>query len=79
MPMSCLYCRSENAEGALVCAARSRDIAIPATLIDEFDDLVRKRDSLWDQLRNARAELEMIRNPTKPTLTDGMSVLRRND
>lgn len=26
MPMSCFYCRSENAEGALLCAACARDI-----------------------------------------------------
>lgn len=79
MLMSCPYCRSENAEGALVCATCSRDIAVPATLIAELDNLARKRDLLRDQLRHARAELEMIRHPTKPTLTDGMSVLRRND
>lgn len=64
MPMSCFYCRAENAKEAHVCAACSRDIAIPVTLIAERDDLVRKRDLLRDQLRHARAELEMIRYPT---------------
>jgi hypothetical protein len=38
----------------------ARDIAIPATLIAERDDLFRKRDLLQDELRRARQEIEMI-------------------
>jgi hypothetical protein len=38
-----------------------RDIAVPATLIAERDDLVRKRDLIRDELFRARAELELIR------------------
>lgn len=45
---------------ALVCASCSRDIAVPATLIAERDDLLRKRDLLRDELRRARAEIEAI-------------------
>ncbi len=64
--MMCPYCRSENAERALVCASCSRDIAIPATLIAERDDLLRKRDLLIDQLHSARSEIEMIISRKKP-------------
>ena len=58
--MKCPYCQSENVESALVCASCARDIAIPATLIAERDDLLRKRDQLRDQLRHVRAEIEAI-------------------
>jgi hypothetical protein len=58
--MTCPYCRSENAEDALVCAACSRDIAVPTTLIAERDELLRKRDQLREELRRARGEVEAI-------------------
>jgi hypothetical protein len=58
--MNCPYCRSENAEDALVCAACSRDIAVPKTLIAERDGLLRKRDHLREELRRARDEVEAI-------------------
>jgi hypothetical protein len=59
--MMCPYCLSENASNTLVCSTCSRDIAVPATLIAERDDLVRKRDLIRDELFRARAELELIR------------------
>jgi DNA-directed RNA polymerase subunit RPC12/RpoP len=58
--VSCPYCRSENLDGALVCASCGRDIAVPATLLAERDDLLRKREELRDELRRARAEAEAI-------------------
>jgi hypothetical protein len=63
--MNCPYCRSENADDALVCATCSRDIAVPPTLITERDGLLRKRDLLLDELRRARSEIEMIRSRRK--------------
>jgi hypothetical protein len=63
--MSCPYCLSENPGSGLVCTVCARDIAIPATLIAERDDLVRKRDLLRDQLRSAKQEIEMIMNRRK--------------
>jgi hypothetical protein len=61
--MNCPYCRSENVEDALVCAACSRDIAVPNTLIAERDELLRKRDHLREELRLARGEVEaMVRH-----------------
>ncbi|QAU48060.1 hypothetical protein [Bradyrhizobium guangzhouense] len=56
----CPYCQAENADRALVCASCSRDIAVPATLIAERDDLLRKRDQLRDELARARDEVETI-------------------
>jgi hypothetical protein len=58
--MMCPYCQAENADRALVCASCSRDIAVPATLIAERDDLLRKRDQLRDELTRARDEVETI-------------------
>jgi hypothetical protein len=56
--VTCPYCRAGNSEGALVCAACGRDIAVPATLIAERDDLLRKREELRDELKRARDEIE---------------------
>ncbi|SFP08614.1 hypothetical protein SAMN05216330_105555 [Bradyrhizobium sp. Ghvi] len=56
----CPYCQAENADSALVCASCARDIAVPATLIAERDDLLRKRDQLRAELAQARDELEAI-------------------
>ncbi|MBR0970996.1 hypothetical protein JQ572_10435 [Bradyrhizobium japonicum] len=58
--MICPYCQSVNADGVLVCTSCSRDIAVPATLIAERDDLLRKRDELRDELKRARGEIEAI-------------------
>jgi hypothetical protein len=63
--VSCPYCLSENPGAALVCIVCSKDIAIPATLIAERDELLRKRDLVWDELRRARGEIELIRNGRK--------------
>ena len=56
----CPYCQAVHADGALVCASCARDIAAPATLIAERDDLLRKRDQLRDELAQARDEIEAI-------------------
>ena len=56
--MRCPYCQAGTVEGALVCAACGRDIAVPATLIAERDDLLRKRQELRDELKRARDEAE---------------------
>ncbi|SFH73967.1 hypothetical protein [Bradyrhizobium sp. Gha] len=58
--MTCPYCQAENADKALVCASCGRDIAVPATLIAERDDLLRKRDQLRDELTRARDEVEAL-------------------
>jgi len=59
---SCPYCFADYLQGALVRASCARDIAIPATLIAERDELVKKRDALCEELRTARKELERILN-----------------
>jgi len=58
--MNCPYCRSETDEDALVCAACSRGIAVPSTLISELDELLRKREALRDELKRRRGEVETI-------------------
>lgn len=58
--MSCPYCHSGIADGALVCASCGRDVAIPSTLIAERDNLLRKREELRHELRRARDEVEAI-------------------
>jgi hypothetical protein len=61
MPMMCPFCVQENAADALVCASCSRDIAVPASLIAERDDLARKREAVRQELTEARAGLEALR------------------
>ena len=56
--MSCPFCLTENAANALVCDSCARDIAVPASLMAERDELVRKRDSVRGELTRARGELE---------------------
>jgi hypothetical protein len=63
--MKCIYCGTDNIEGALVCAACSRDIAVPATLIAERNELLRKRDLLRNELQQARNEIEAIKSRRK--------------
>ena len=58
--MTCPYCQAENADSALVCTSCARDIAVPATLLAERDDLLRKRDQLREELARARDEVEAI-------------------
>jgi hypothetical protein len=59
--MTCPYCRSQNADEALVCSACARDIAIPASLLAERDALLRKREMIQDELRKAEAEIAMLK------------------
>jgi hypothetical protein len=65
MPMICPFCAQENASAALVCATCSRDIAVPASLIDERNQLVRKRDAAREELSKAKRELEALRRGKK--------------
>jgi hypothetical protein len=44
----------------LVCGSCARDIAVPASLIAERDDLARKRDMVRQELEKARSELERL-------------------
>jgi hypothetical protein len=62
MPTPCPFCLQENADAALVCAACSRDIAVPASLLAERDDLCRKRDAAREELSGAKRELEELKH-----------------
>jgi hypothetical protein len=61
MPTPCPFCLQENAAGALVCAACARDIAVPASLLAERDELCRKRDATREELARAKRELEGLK------------------
>jgi len=63
--MKCFYCQSDNMDDALVCGCCTRDIAVPAALIAERDELLRKRDDLLEELRRARREIEVTRTGRK--------------
>jgi hypothetical protein len=65
MPMMCPFCSQENASTALVCASCSRDVAVPASLTAERDDLVRKRDAVREELVKARTELAALKRNRK--------------
>ena len=56
--MNCPFCESGNSASALVCAACGRDIAVPASLVAERDELIGKRDMLSAQLASTTAELK---------------------
>jgi len=51
----------ENAANALVCVSCSRDVAVPASLVAERDDLARKRETVRQDLVKAKAELEALK------------------
>jgi predicted ribonuclease YlaK len=55
----------ENASDALVCANCSRDVSVPVSLINERDNLIRKRDALREELSNAKRALEDLRSTTR--------------
>ena len=65
MPTPCPFCLQENAEAALVCACCARDIAVPASLLAERDELCRKRDAAREELSKAKREFEELNRGKK--------------
>ena len=65
MPLICPFCVQANSAAALVCAGCSRDIVVPAALIAERDDLIRKRDMVREELTKVRRELEAFNRGKK--------------
>jgi hypothetical protein len=63
--MKCPFCMQENAANALVCGSCSRDTAVPASLIAERDDLARKRETVRQELLEARTALEALKRHRK--------------
>jgi hypothetical protein len=61
MPADCPFCAQPVAPNVLVCSSCARDIAIPASLIAERDELIRKREQVSEELASAKAELEELR------------------
>jgi hypothetical protein len=64
MSIICPFCAGENASVAMVCISCARDITVPVSLIDERNDILRKRDAVREELRMARIELEGLK-PSK--------------
>jgi hypothetical protein len=63
--MRCPYCHGETDAEALVCPTCSRDVAIPASLRAEHEELLKKRDKLRADLAQARARLELLKRKVK--------------
>jgi hypothetical protein len=63
--MTCPFCGSDNGSSALVCATCGRDIAVPESLVAERDELVRKRNTLRQELAEATAQLEKWERPRR--------------
>jgi hypothetical protein len=61
MLLRCPYCTGETDERALVCPTCNRDVAIPASLRAEHEELLKKRDRLRADLAEARARLELLK------------------
>jgi hypothetical protein len=61
MTATCPFCALEIPAEAIVCGNCSRDIAIPPSLIAERDNLLRKRDSVQEELQKTRDELDRLR------------------
>ena len=65
MTETCPFCFRENVPGALVCASCSRDIAVPVSLLNERDELARKRDAVREELSKAKRALEELKRGSK--------------
>jgi hypothetical protein len=61
MTETCPFCLQENVPGALVCASCSRDVAVPVSLLNERDELARKRDAVREELSKAKRALEQFK------------------
>ena len=61
MAFECPFCAQPNADHALACNSCCRDITIPASLLAERDDLIRKREAVREELSRAKAELESFK------------------
>ena len=62
---TCPFCLQRNSSGALVCRSCSRDIAVPVSLLNERDELARKRDVAREQLSEAKRALEELKRGRK--------------
>jgi hypothetical protein len=49
----------------LVCASCSRDIGVPVSLLNERDELQRKRDAVRQELSHAKRALEELKRGKK--------------
>ena len=59
---NCPLCNSVQSPEVLVCTVCNRDIAIPASLKAEHEDLLQKRELLRDRISAAEARIKAIRS-----------------
>ncbi len=71
MAFECPFCAQPNADHALACNSCCRDITVPASLLAERDDLIRKREAVRDELSRAKAELEAYKTRRGRVATAG--------
>jgi hypothetical protein len=64
MAARCPFCAGDANEEALVCPTCNRDIAAPASLRAEHEQLLRKRDWLRLELAEAKAQLASRKKDT---------------
>ena len=71
MAFDCPFCAQSNADHALVCNSCCHDITVPASLLAERDDLVRKLATVKDELARAKAELDSYKGKGMRLLAAG--------
>ena len=63
--MECPFCAEAISDAALVCKHCSRDLKIPALLIEEHGELTAKLAELQQEVHDLRAELDRVRRPLR--------------
>jgi hypothetical protein len=71
MTFECPFCAQMNADHAIACNSCCRDITIPVSLIEERDDLLRKREAVREELARAKAELETFKRAGRRGVSGG--------
>jgi hypothetical protein len=63
--IKCPFCLADADDAASVCQVCNRDIAVPPSLVAEYEALMRKRDRLLAELADARHKLQQRRRKTR--------------
>lgn len=63
--MECPFCAEAIKDEALVCKHCSRDLKVPASLVEENVELTAKLAELQQEVHDLRSELDRIRRPVR--------------